>query len=229
MAKTFQLSEFRTEVRNRGEYRSPYISDSELNSYINASVAHLYDILVEQDTSRYLTQGSISVVSGTESYSLPADFYKAVSVNLPANSSPTGYVLARRIEWQERHYFNTNVTSQKESTAYAIRADNIYFWPTPTWTDTVQLDYIPAYTTLTLDADTFDGVNGYEEWVITDVLVKCAAKASDDGRPWERQRALVEQRIMRAGQRDQARPTTVANVQCYSGYLGYMRYRGRDG
>ena len=228
MAKTFQLSEFRTEVRNRGEYRSPYISDTELNNYINASISHLYDILVDQDPSRYLTQSNISVVSGTESYALPATFYKAVSVNIPHSSSPTGFVLARRINWQERHSFITNVPSSKESTFYAIRGGSIYFWPIPTWTDTVQLEHIPAYTTLALDADTFDGVNGWEEWIISDVLVKCAAKADDNGAVWERQRANVENRIRAAGDIDQARPKTVSNVNIYGGYLGYLRYRLRD-
>lgn len=227
MAKTFELQDFRTEVRNRGEYRAPYITDTELNSYINASVAHLYDILVEQDPSRYLTQGTISVVSGTESYALPATFYKAISVNIPYTGSTSGYVVARRIGWQERHHYASGIGSNKETTYYSIRGGNIYFWPTPTWTDTVQFEFIPVYTTLTNDTDTFDCVNGWEEWVVADVLAKCAAKADDDSSPWERQRAIVENRIHIAGDIDQARPKTVTNVNTYYGYRGCVRYRVR--
>ena len=228
MAKTFSLSEFQTEVRNRGEYRAPYITDTELTSYINASISHLYDILAEQDPARYLTSSNISVVSGTESYALPATFYKAVSVNIPHASSPTGYILARRIPWQERHYFSNNVPSDQDSTCYSIRGGSIYFWPPPKWTATVVLEHIPAYTTLVSAGDTFDCENGYEEWIICDVLVKCAAKADDNGEPWERQQAKVENRIRAAGDIDHARPKTVSNVNMYGGYRGYLRYRSNS-
>lgn len=221
MASTIQLSELRTEVRRRGEYRSPYISDSELNSYINGSCAHLYNVFAEQDPSLYLTQGSISVVSGTESYSLPATFYKAVSVNIPYSTSPTGYISAQRIGWQERHAYSGGVASDKRTTRYAIRGGNIYFWPTPTWTDTVQLDFIPAYSKMSLDTDTFDGLSGWEEWAIADTLVKCASKADDDPTNWERQRALVERRLFASGDQDQAQPKTVKDVH------GILDCRGR--
>lgn len=225
MAKNFQLSEFRTEVRRRGEYRAPYITDAELDSYINASVSHLYDLLIEVDPSRYLTQGTISVVSGTESYNLPADFYRAISVNIPVSSSPTGFILGRRINWQERHYYYNNVTSTKQNTFYAIRGGQIWFWPPPTWTDSVQLDYVPVYTTLSMDTDTFDAVNGYEEWVIADVLAKCAAKASDDAGPWLSQRDQMENRIKAGGDIDRARPKTVSNIWYWSGRRGINRGR----
>lgn len=124
-------------------------------------------------------------------------------------------------------YYSSVSTSQQDA-LYAIRGGSIFFWPVPNWTASVQLDFIPVYTTLSMDTDTFDAVNGYEEYIIVDVLTKCAAKASDDPGPWLRQREEMERRIRAAGDIDQGSVKTVTNVWGFWGNRGQRRYRGFD-
>jgi hypothetical protein len=61
----------------------------------------------------------------------------------------------------------------------------------------VQLNYVPVATVLVGDADTFDGVSGWEEYVVLDAAIKSLIK--DDGFEkvgvLEGRKAAIAQRI----------------------------------
>ena len=71
---TITLAELRTQSRQRADMEnSNFISDTELTSYINNSIAELHDIMAEAYGSEYfVTTTTFSVTSGDDTYSLPA-------------------------------------------------------------------------------------------------------------------------------------------------------------
>ena len=83
------LNTLRDEARQRADQvNTTFVTDSELNGYLNNSWSELYDILVSKYHDDYfLTSTSITVTSGTSSYSLPSNFYKARGVDLNINDN----------------------------------------------------------------------------------------------------------------------------------------------
>ena len=64
------LNTLRDEARQRADQvNSEFVTDSELNGYLNNSWSELYDILVSKYQDDYfLTSTSITVTSGTSTY-----------------------------------------------------------------------------------------------------------------------------------------------------------------
>ena len=210
MAKTKTLLVLRTEIRNRGDFQDPYFTDTEVNAYINDSIAALWDIIIATDPTRYVSQADISVVSGTRSYSLPSDYYLLQGVEITDSSAPSGYRTMHKYNWHER---NDGILSNvKWDARYELRGNKIWFHPTPTWTDTVQIHYIPTATVLSGDSDTFDSINSWSEWVVLDVCIKCADKEEVSSKSWREQKDRVEARIISVVPQDRGEPVTVTNV-----------------
>lgn len=141
MADLVSLSDLRTLVRQRADMQnSQFVTDDEVDTYINHSWAELYDILVSKSAEDYfLNSYSISLTSGTTSYALPSDFYKSRGVDLTVGSDT---IPIRRYNWSER-----NKGSQYNLTynyRYRIQANQIVFNPEPNGNNTVTLYYIPS-------------------------------------------------------------------------------------
>lgn len=99
----------------------------------------------------------------------------------------------------------------------------LYFEPDP-GTETYTLHYIQAPQELAADDDDFDGVAGWEEWVIYDVGIRMMLKEEADASALERERARIEARIRRmAGERDSG---TAPRVQDTSTVGPYWRTNG---
>jgi hypothetical protein len=210
MAANKTRSALRTEIRNRGDFQTPYFTDSELNSYINDSIASLWDLIISTDPTRYVEQADISVVSGTRAYNLPADYYLLQGVELTDSSAPSGYRTMPHFNWHER---NDGILSNvKWDARYEVRGSKIRFHPTPNWTETVQIHYIPTATSLDSDGATFDSINTWTEWVVLDVCIKCANKEEVSPVAWESRKSQVESRILMAGPQDRGNPVTVTNI-----------------
>ncbi len=210
MAANKSLSTLRTAVRNRGDFQTPYFTDAEVNSYINDSIASLWELIIKADSTRYVEQSNISVVSGTRSYNLPSDYYLLKGVELTDSSAPSGYRSLPPFNWNER---NSGIKSNNKWDAqYEVRGSKIRFHPTPNWTETVQIHYIPTATSLDSDAATFDSINSWTEWVVLDTCVKCGNKEESNTRAWEERKLQVEIRILTSGPQDRANPKTVTNI-----------------
>lgn len=222
MTKTVTRSDLRTAVRNRGEFLEPYFTDTEINNYINQSLAHLYDLIIASDMSYFLTQSDINITSGTRSYSLPSNFYKCVGVALYDSSTVDGYSVLQSFNFEER--WDSITLVDDKDTRYEIRGDNIIFHPTPTFTKTAILEYIPTPTELTDDVTTWDSINLWTEWVIMDVLIACAGKEESDPSVWVNQKNELEKRIFASGKRDLGQSKTIGT----SNNLRDLRYNIRN-
>lgn len=176
MARTRTLAELRTEVRQRADMEnSSHVGETELTRYINQSAARLYGRLVEKYEGDFIAGASLSTVAGTETYTINAAFYKLAAI--PPVATVNG-AQRRLTRWNPNDYARLSDTAYRGSPVYyrLTVSDKISILPIPDAVYTILVPYIPAFTAMSGDSDTFDGRNGWEEWVVIDAAIKCLMK-----------------------------------------------------
>jgi len=206
MSRTRTLLQLRDEIRNRGDLMVVRHTDVELTRNVNQSIAELYDLLVEVNKDYFLDYDDVSVVSGTGEYALDADFYKVLGVDVQDGSH---WRQLRRFNWAERNQLQEGGAG-KLTTRYRAMGSNLRLRPTPQWSGTLRLWFIPAYEVLVNPGDTFDGMAGWEEYVVIDCLIKARVKDEED---IQELMALKDAQIRRirseASERDDGEPNRI--------------------
>lgn len=209
------LTQFIERCRERADMeRSRFISDAELTRYINSSIQELYDLLIaSRGENYYITSSSFSTNSGTDTYSLPAGMLKVMGVDLVKNTNEA-YTL-KAFRWQERnqnrspYYFNSSVNLK-----YQIRGNDIVFSPIPTDSNTIKLWYVPAFQTLSGGSDSFDGINGWEEYVVIDCAIKMKSKEESPVDELVMAKNDMKARILQASSgRDSTEPARIVDTE----------------
>lgn len=214
MARTFTLSGVRTKARRRAGMESAsaqlFITDAELNEYINDSYTELYDLLCSSGGQEYfLSTSTISVTSSTDVYALPADFYRLLG--LSANVATGNPYPLRPFNFNERNAYPRGGWGASRM-QYRVRGSNIQFIPYPTASITLTLYYIPACPVLTDVSVAQDGVNGWDELLSIDAAIKCLAKEESDASLLMAQKdRLIARIIANAPNRDASTPERVTD------------------
>lgn len=225
MSTTMQLSDLRTATRQRADMvNSTFVSDTELNSYINQSYFELYDLLIQSYGDNYFvappltftTDGSsfqFALPDGSLYSSAPA-LYKLLGVDLLLSPGvPSSSVTVKQFDFGDRNKFSTpNNQSFYEITnlRYRMNGSNIWFTPLPSAGQQIQLWYVPRLTTLVSDSDLCDGISGWTEYIITDAAIKCMQKEESDVGVLAAQKATLIKRIQDASEnRDAGSAPTV--------------------
>jgi len=186
MARTFTLPSIRTQVRQRADMQSTaaqlFITDSEINTYINQSYTELYDLLISSGGQEYyLNQAVIPTGGNIDTYDLPNDFYRLLGVD--ANINGNQAVTLRPFNFNERNLYRS-VYAGGWGVGYNLRYRihgglRIQFIPAPLNNINITLWYIPACPVLG-ETDTADGVDGFEELLVIDAAIKCLQKEESD-------------------------------------------------
>lgn len=218
-----QLQTLRTRVRQACDMEnSPFVSDAELTTYVNESADELYDLLVAAYEDYFTTSSTFTTVSGTETVTLPSDFYKLIGVDIQVDGVNWKSLLPFNVK--ERNTFRNAPTVLLPSvfdTRYWLKAGVLHLLPVPTSALAGKLWYVPQRTQLVNNTDAFDGVNGWEAYIVQDCAAKCAAKEEGDPSPYIAQRARIEERIRRlSSHRDAGAVLTVTDVYADEG--GYL-------
>lgn len=176
---------------------SDYILDAEWTDYINEGGSELHDILLSSDPSCIINKSTINTNGSTESYALPADFYKVMGVYYLQGG--TRYYLTRT-DFHGLGMGNESVmigVSGNGQFQYALVGDKIYFYPIPTSLGPVELWYYPAYVRLASTTDTVDYpvVNGWEQFIILTAVIKAKMKEESDIQAELTEKAELKKRI----------------------------------
>lgn len=219
MSTTMTLAELRTATRQRADMvNSNFVSDTELNSYINQSIFELYDLLIQKYGNDYFVANphTITTDGTSDSYSLPTDFYKLLGIDLALSNSNDSYVTIKPFNFAERNrYAAPNFQSFYGITnlRYRLRGNKVWFTPIAEANQTIRIWYIPTFVTLSSDSATFDGISGWTEYVIIDAAIKCMQKEESDVSVLVLQKAAIIQRIEAASEnRDAGFPKTISDV-----------------
>lgn len=206
----------RTRIRELGELRpGGLFGDTRINEEINSSIKYLYEMVIDANPGYLENEDTISVVSGTASYALPADYYKTLGVDV--ERTDTTRINLQKYNFAERNkysYFG-NGGINREWTEYRIRGGNIVFVPTPGWSGNVYHLYIPTAPQFSDDVTGIDFINGWDDFSVYDCLFKMIGGTEEsDADVWMRLREEAIQRIMRfATVRDVGEPDRIRDVE----------------
>lgn len=223
------LAELREKVRERSDQQSSqFITDTELNGYINNSYAELYDILVSRFEDYYIkTPLLFSVASGSNSYAVPADLYKirGIDLNLDGQWStiyPFNFVERNRVNSRARSVIG------RVGVNYRLMGQNLLFYPEDRAQGDYRLWYIPRYTALVADATVISDVMDYEEYIIVDAAIKCMVKEESDPSALLLMKQSLKSRIeAMASNRDAGMGERIGDVNASSNrFGGSMPYWG---
>lgn len=211
MAKSVALSDLRTLVRyySDTENDTTFASNTELNARINRAYAALYDKIVDTNEGYFVSSADTTTTSGTD-YALPATFYRLLGVDL--SGSDGEFYPVDRFNFAERHT-RRNSDAGLSETLYSLHGAYVRLIPAPAAGRTLRIWYVPAYTTLSGDSDTIDGVNGWEEWIAMEAAIGILQKEESDITDLMTRQAQVWDRISSAvAKRDSASPSRVIDV-----------------
>lgn len=233
------LESVRTSAQQRADmFTSDFITNAEWNANINASYFELYGLLVQKYGNEYFvaldstgnffqftTNGTSEIYplpDGSTTYLMPDGstapaFFKLLGVELQVNGA-NDWLTLKPFPFIER-----NRISSSNAAAYVGRSTNLRYhllgsslWlkPRPMGGQIVRLQYVPRMTILVNDDDTFDGVNGWEEYIIIDAAIKALQKEESDTSVLMAQKVAMIQRIeAEAENRDAGSPARVGDAR----------------
>jgi hypothetical protein len=168
------LSTLRTRIRERsGLQDTNVVSDSELNTYINHSIADLIDMVEKTDTDLYMTSATWTS-DGSDAYSLPDDFYSLRGVEYQSGSN---WYSMDKYTWENRNIRSISLPSVPYG--YRVYGSNIGIIPTPSSGDVFRIWYIKLPDILEQDTDTINCYNSWDEFIIVSSVIKCHEKMND--------------------------------------------------
>lgn len=210
------LAELRAQSRQRADMEnSNFVKDSELNSYINNSIAELHDILSEAYGSEYFVKSTdLNIVANQADIALPADFYELKGVDIKIDSDE--FITVRPFNFNERNNFTNFGTwsfYKNSNVRYRLVGNNLKLTPTPDATGIIRLWYVPVATKLVLDSDSLNDFNAYSEYVIVDAAIKMMQKEeSDVSVLFAQKQALIDRIRGKAAQRDAGSSGSVTDI-----------------
>ncbi len=204
------------------------ITDAWLYQKATALVAKLWDIILNNglggegvkwatfntvtDQTEYDTTDSIWAINGGSATAL-TDFYKVKT--LYVNDGSGLYRPIPRVSPNEQ---------------YAMRG--------PQAVVGMKLYYIPCAPVWSTGAETFDGINGYEEWIVQGLAYAIRVKQQDDGGSHKGEQREIEEQIKVSANRNADEPPRIIRRRTaqawasrtlpYSGGVGAWDIRGNN-
>ncbi len=220
MARTRTLLQLRTMVRERADIEnSLHITDTEINTRINQSVAAFYGMIAEQDDGALILEATVSAAAGATTADIVSGLtepYKILAVDVINDTTGQSYPM-QRFSMQERALLDSasaNGGSSGQRSLYQWRNGNtLTFSPPLESATTLRVTYIGVPAEMTADADKLDGRLGWEDWIVADVAVWCMIKEESNPADLVRERALIWDRIVKQmANRDRGEPRRMRDV-----------------
>lgn len=214
MARTRTLLQLRDEVRQRADMvNSDFVSDAEINRYLNESISELYDMLIAvQGQEWYVKTHDFTMAAGADTYDIHPDhdFYLLLGVDVNAGG-PTPiplqpYMLDERHNRSRDFPVYSGIYRGVARLRYrmggtideltGVYQHQITIKPTSSASGRdYTLIYIPHAPVLNNDVDVWDGFNGWEEYAIVDSTIKCLEKEESSTLAQERRKERLIGRI----------------------------------
>lgn len=140
------LASLRTLVRQRADQEnSQFVTDEELNNYINSSYRELYELLVNRYEDYFLSRSTAIVASGNV-IPLPQDFFKLRGVDYRLGSSEDEWATVYKYNYQERNVGQRPLVKMawgSPNVRYRVLGQNIELLPAAQASGTYRINYIP--------------------------------------------------------------------------------------
>ena len=185
--------------------------------WINQGIAELWRKIVAADPDRYIVNTPLATTAGTSAYDLEEDFFQIRRVD---RMDGTRRIPIEPFSLQQAPYDNADPRSNGTRARYRVMGQGIdggttqiFFDPDP-GTATYSIWYVQAPQVLAADDDVFDGVAGFEDFVVafaaTRILIRQERDPSGPMAEMQRVQASI---ITAAAHRDVGRAPRIADVR----------------
>lgn len=221
-------AELRTRARERADMENTtFISDAELNDYLQQSWFELYDLLVASYEDYFTTSSNSTVTSGS-TIALPSDFYKLRGIDYQLDGST--WVSIRSYNFAERNLRARNfdrLVAGRRNIVYRMLAGSVQLLPENDALGTYKLWYIPRCATFASDSTAVTNVLDFDEYIVVDAAIKMLVKEeSDPSALMMAKEALIKRIREMASNRDAGEPQTVADTRTSEAYAELLFPRG---
>jgi len=205
------LATFRSRIRDRADLvNDMFIQDGTLNQWINDSISELYDLLVQASEDWYVVSTPQTVTAPASTFTAPAGMLRFHGLDRDLGGGT--YESVKRGVFRERLTYTER--------RYVLTAGTFRLFPVSSAPGNYVVWYTPVFTPMEDDGDTFDGIDGWEEYVVVDVAAKCREKAGDeDPSDFLSRKAVLRARIQTmTATRDGGEPPRVVDVHADDEY-----------
>ncbi len=174
-----------------------FVSDAELNDYANEGISNLYDMMVDGAAKIFSVNAPILTVVGDNSYSLPSDFYRLVSIDISIGGR---YFPGTPGDIRDLARMASNPPIEEEF-RYYLRHDmadgswELFAFPILTAAN-LAVVYVPEAPTLVNDTDVVSGPNRWHEHIEVVAALMMRSKENKDTTSLEFKKRDLEKRIM---------------------------------
>lgn len=243
LADLVQRVRYRTDQEN-----STFVSDTELEQYIQESYFELYDLMIESvGPDHFIETYSLTTVAGQASYPLtefdagqverPISVYKIVQVGVSLDGST--YRPIRRFSlndffklsgetsgWSDQNRIYYNFSTRIESTVGGRQYREVTFIPTPQGAHSVVILHIPTPIVMADSGDEqyFLHFAHWDEYIVVDAAAKVLEKEeSEAGHLYKRKEELRQRILWHANTMNTEDAGSVNDVASRHSFLGPYR------
>ena len=196
---TFTESDLRTRARRRADMEnSTFVTDSEIQDYLNSSMSELHDMMVKSYEDYFVSEQTYTAPLATGGENLPDDFYKALGVDYDSGGITS---TLKAYSFTERNIYNTPyaVIDRLAEPMYKIEGTKIKLIPGNSQSGTITLYYVPQATQFSTTVTEVENViPGYEEYIVVATAIRMLMKEESDTSALELEKQQLGRRIIRA-------------------------------
>lgn len=212
---TISLSQLRTAILQRADMEnSNFVSDAELNSYINNSIEELYDLIVSRYEDYYTESVQFTITAGQDGYAFPNAIYKMRGLDVQSGSD---WLTVDKFNFEERNRGQQHLllATVYADIRYRLIGSTIKLVPADQAPGTYRLWYIPRFTDLVNDSDTLQSdLEQWYDYIVVDCAIKVLTKEESDPSVFIAQKVALTNRIQNmASNRDAGQPETVTRIR----------------
>lgn len=236
MAAYVTLAEMRTRARELADMQTSnqaaaFVTDAELTRAINRNIKQLYQkLIIARGDDYYAQTTTIAVIgSGIILTLFSPPFMSLLSLSATDGTRVVWVPKFSLKQWAELKYLENVGVADLGMYRYRLMNDSLEIRPAcNNASHSFILHYLPAFTPLVNDADTFDGINGWEDWACYGAAIDMLNKEEslEQAQGLMAQRALLDDQIEKlAGNRDAGMPEVVGDTMHDFGDYSARRLR----
>lgn len=184
-----------------------WITPTELNYWINASLRHVYNLLVTCFGNDMGVEENITLTDGTSDYYLPDDLHVLLASHVITSDDPHSAIPMDSITPREQYEYEIHSGSHGQHYSQykymLVGRDKIRVLPSSFSSgDTLRIFYIPRFSRLDDDGDDIHYAypDYWEDYVINDVVARSLAKEGVDNSQYIMRREQIKEEINAEGE-----------------------------
>ncbi len=192
-----------------------YISDPELITYINNSLAELDDIMVTDYEDYKLSTFLTTLSPGANIIPLPKELYKLRGIDYQTSQGTNNWVTLFPFQLTERN--KASSPANRSGLSYRVGGASVVIMPEANAAGTYQVWYTPKFVPLSDECDhllTQMDAQAWVEYAVVDCCIKILNKQNMDPSGFFNEKQLLTTRIKNAAKnRDSSGPKHIANTR----------------